>query len=57
MKDPFPFGKRDKAHLSPEKFEEVPFQAPHRWKRAPELPVLGEEVGVRCGDPGAVHAP
>ena len=42
--------------MSPEKFGEVPFQAPHRWKRAPELPVLGEEVEVSYIDLGVVRA-
>ena len=57
MEGPSPSGKREKTHLSPEKFGEVPFQAPHRWKRAPELPVLREEVEVSCGDLGVVRAP
>ena len=39
-----PSGKREKTHLSPAKFGRAPFQAPHRWKRALELPVLGEEA-------------
>ena len=56
MKGPYPSGKREKTHLSLEKFREVLFQAPHRWKRAPELPVLGEEVEVSYGDLGVVRA-
>ena len=56
LEGPYPSRKREKTHLSPEKFGEVPFQAPHRWKRAPEFPMLGEEAGISCEDLGAVRA-
>ena len=55
MEGLFPSEKREKTHLSPKKFREVPFQAPHKWKRAPKFPVLGEEAEASCGDLDAIR--